>query len=247
VVIGGSACPRAMVQKFQDVYGVDVLHAWGMTEMSPLGTLGSVKPEYAALEGEALLDVQQKQGHAPFCVEMKITDDEGNDMPWDGKAFGRLKVRGPSVARAYFKDNGAILDDDGFFDTGDVGTIDRYGYLNITDRSKDVIKSGGEWISSIELENLAVGHPKVAEAAVIGVRHPKWDERPLLVVVPKAGQDLGKDELLAFMTGKIASWWLPDDVVFVTEIPHTATGKIQKIALRKQFENYVLPTTAACR
>jgi fatty-acyl-CoA synthase len=245
VVIGGSACPRAMVQKFQDVYGVNVCHAWGMTEMSPLGTLGSVKPEYAALEGEALLDVQQKQGHAPFCVEMKITDDEGNDMPWDGKAFGRLKVRGPSVARAYFKDNGAILDDDGFFDTGDVGTIDRYGYLNITDRSKDVIKSGGEWISSIELENLAVGHPKVAEAAVIGVRHPKWDERPLLVVVAKSGQDLSKDELLAFMTGKIASWWLPDDVVFVTEIPHTATGKIQKTALRKQFENYVLPTVAA--
>jgi fatty-acyl-CoA synthase len=245
VVIGGSACPRAMVQKFQDVYGVDVLHAWGMTEMSPLGTLGSVKPEYAELKGEALLDVQQKQGHAPFCVEMKITDDEGNDMPWDGKAFGRLKVRGPSVARAYFKDDSDILDDEGFFDTGDVGTIDCYGYLNITDRSKDVIKSGGEWISSIELENLAVGHPKVAEAAVIGVRHPKWDERPLLVVVRKAGQDLGKDELLAFMTGKIASWWLPDDVVFVTEIPHTATGKIQKTALRKQFENYVLPTAAA--
>jgi fatty-acyl-CoA synthase len=245
VVIGGSACPRAMVQKFQDVYGVNVCHAWGMTEMSPLGTLGSVKPEYAELKGEALLDVQQKQGHAPFCVEMKITDDEGNDMPWDGKAFGRLKVRGPAVARAYFKDDSDILDADGFFDTGDVGTIDCYGYLNITDRSKDVIKSGGEWISSIELENLAVGHPKVAEAAVIGVRHPKWDERPLLVVVRKAGQDLGKDELLAFMTGKIASWWLPDDVVFVTEIPHTATGKIQKTALRKQFKDYVLPTAAA--
>jgi fatty-acyl-CoA synthase len=245
VVIGGSACPRAMVQKFQDVYGVNVCHAWGMTEMSPLGTLGSIKPEYAGLKGEALLDVQQKQGHAPFCVEMKITDDDGNDMPWDGKAFGRLKVRGPSVARAYFKDDSDILDNEGFFDTGDVGTIDRYGYLNITDRSKDVIKSGGEWISSIELENLAVGHPKVAEAAVIGVRHPKWDERPLLVVVRKAGQDLGKDELLAFMNGKIASWWLPDDVVFVTEIPHTATGKIQKTVLRKQFENYVLPTAAA--
>jgi fatty-acyl-CoA synthase len=245
VVIGGSACPRAMVQKFQDVYDVNVCHAWGMTEMSPLGTLGSIKPEYAELKGESLLDVQQKQGHAPFCVEMKITDDDGNDMPWDGKAFGRLKVRGPSVARAYFKEDSDILDSEGFFDTGDVGTIDRYGYLNITDRSKDVIKSGGEWISSIELENLAVGHPKVAEAAVIGVRHPKWDERPLLVVVRKAGQDLGKDELLAFMNGKIASWWLPDDVVFVTEIPHTATGKIQKTVLRRQFENYVLPTAAA--
>jgi len=246
VVIGGSACPRAMVQKFQDVYGVEVLHAWGMTEMSPLGTLGSIKPDYAGLEGEALLDVQQKQGHAPFCVEMKITDDAGKNMPWDGKTFGRLKVRGPAVARAYFKDGGGILDPEGFFDTGDVGTIDRYGYLNITDRSKDVIKSGGEWISSIELENLAVGHPKVAEAAVIGIRHPKWDERPLLVVVPKEGQTVSKDELLAFLQGKVANWWLPDDVVFVAEIPHTATGKIQKTVLRTQFKDYALPTAAAC-
>ena len=215
VVIGGSACPRAMAQKFQDVYGVEVIHAWGMTEMSPLGTLGSLKPEYAGLKGELRLDIQQKQGHSPFCVEMKITDDAGNPMPWDGKTFGRLKVRGPAVSRRYFKDDAEILDADGFFDTGDVGTIDRYGYLNITDRSKDVIKSGGEWISSIELENLAVGHPKVAEAAVIGVRHPKWDERPLLVIVLKEGQIASKDELLGFLKGKIANWWLPDDVVFV--------------------------------
>jgi fatty-acyl-CoA synthase len=245
VVIGGSACPRAMVQKFQDVYGVTVRHAWGMTEMSPLGTLGSIKPEYAHLTGEALLDVQQKQGHPPFGVEMKITDDDGKHMPWDAKAFGRLKVRGPAVARSYFKDDNDILDEEGFFDTGDVATLDRYGYLAITDRSKDVIKSGGEWISSIELENIAVGHPKVAEAAVIGVKHPKWDERPLLVIVPKPEQTVGKEELLAFLKGKIANWWLPDDVVFVKEIPHTATGKIQKTVLREQFKNYVLPSAAA--
>jgi fatty-acyl-CoA synthase len=245
VVIGGSACPRAMAQTFQDVYGVEVIHAWGMTEMSPLGTLGSFKPEYAGLKGESRLDIQQKQGHSPFCVEMKITDDAGNPMPWDGKTFGRLKVRGPAVARRYFKDDAEILDTDGFFDTGDVGTIDRYGYLNITDRSKDVIKSGGEWISSIELENLAVGHPKVAEAAVIGVRHPKWDERPLLVVVLKEGQSASKDELLDFLNGKIANWWMPDDVVFVREIPHTATGKIQKTVLRDQFKDYAFPTAAA--
>ena len=245
VVIGGSACPRAMAQKFQDVYGVEVIHAWGMTEMSPLGTLGSLKPEYAGLKGESRLDIQQKQGHSPFCVEMKITDDAGNPMPWDGKTFGRLKVRGPAVARRYFKDDAEILDAEGFFDTGDVGTIDRYGYLNITDRSKDVIKSGGEWISSIELENLAVGHPKVAEAAVIGVRHPKWDERPLLVIVLKEGQSASKDELLGFLKGKIANWWLPDDVVFVREIPHTATGKIQKTVLRQQFKDYAFPTAAA--
>ena len=245
VVIGGSACPRAMAQTFQDVYGVEVIHAWGMTEMSPLGTLGSLKPEYAGLKGESRLDIQQKQGHSPFCVEMKITDDAGNPMPWDGKTFGRLKVRGPAVARRYFKDGAEILDADGFFDTGDVGTIDRYGYLNITDRSKDVIKSGGEWISSIELENLAVGHPKVAEAAVIGVRHPKWDERPLLVIVLKEGQSASKDELLGFLDGKVANWWMPDDVVFVREIPHTATGKIQKTVLRDQFKDYAFPTAAA--
>jgi len=245
VVIGGSACPRAMTQKFQDNYGVEVRHAWGMTEMSPLGTLCSLKPEYASLTGDARLDVQMKQGHSPFGVEMKITDDQGRRMPWDGKTFGRLKVRGFAVAKAYFKEDSNVLDEEGFFDTGDVGTIDQYGYLNITDRSKDVIKSGGEWISSIELENVAVSHPKVAEAAVIGVRHPKWDERPLLVVVLKAGQKASKEELLAFLDGKIAKWWMPDDVAFVAEIPHTATGKIQKTALRVQFKDYTLPSAAA--
>jgi 3-(methylthio)propionyl---CoA ligase len=246
VVIGGSACPRAMTKTFQDVYGVEVIHAWGMTEMSPLGTVCTLKPEYAGLTGEARLDIQQKQGHAPFGIEMKIADDSERELPWDGKTFGRLKVRGPAVAKAYFKEEGGeILDADGFFDTGDVATIDRYGYMQITDRSKDVIKSGGEWISSIDIENLAVGHPKVAEAAVIGIRHPKWDERPLLVIVLKKDQTATKEELLGFLQGKIAKWWMPDDVVIVDEIPHTATGKIQKITLRERFRNYVLPTATA--
>src|SRR5712691_417256 len=246
VVIGGSSCPRAITKKFQDVYGVEVIHAWGMTEMSPLGSLCTMKPEYADLAGEARLDLQQKQGHPPFGVEMKITDDGDRRLPWDGKTFGRLKVRGPAVARAYFKaESESILDDEGFFDTGDVATIDRCGYMQITDRSKDVIKSGGEWISSIDLENIAVGHPKVAEAAVIGVKHPKWDERPLLVIVLKKDQRASKDEILGFMEGKIAKWWMPDDVAFVDEIPHTATGKIQKITLRERFKDYTLPTAVA--
>lgn len=246
VVIGGSACPRAMTKTFQDVYGVEVIHAWGMTEMSPLGSLCTMKPEYAALTGDAKLDIEMKQGHPPFGVEMKITDDNGKDLPWDGKTFGRLKVRGPAVAKSYYKvDNDPVFEDDGWFDTGDVATMDQYGYMQITDRSKDVIKSGGEWISSIDLENLAVGHPKVAEAAVIGIAHPKWDERPLLVIVLKKGETATKEDILGFMQGKCAKWWMPDDVVFVDEIPHTATGKIQKLTLRKQFEGYKLPTVQA--
>jgi fatty-acyl-CoA synthase len=246
VVIGGSACPRTMTQTFQDTYGVKVIHAWGMTEMSPLGSACTLIPEYADLAGDARLDIQQKQGLPPFTVEMKITDDAGRELPWDGKTFGRLKVRGPAVTKSYFKgDGGQVLDADGFFDTGDVATMDPHGYMQITDRAKDVIKSGGEWISSIDLENLAIGHPAVAEAAVIGVKHPKWDERPLLVVVLKQGQGATREEILGFMQGKIANWWMPDDVVFVPEIPHTATGKILKTALREQMKDYVLPTAAA--
>src|SRR6185312_5669816 len=240
--IGGSACPRSMIEKFQDNYDVLVRHAWGMTEMSPVGTAGHLKPQVAGFATEKRIDAQEKQGYSLFNVEMKITDDDNNELPWDGKTFGRLKVRGGAVARAYFKgEGGEILDGDGFFDTGDVATIDEFGYMKITDRAKDVIKSGGEWISSIEIENIAVGHP---EAAVIGVSHPKWDERPVLIVVPKKDKKISKDSMLQFLQGKIAKWWMPDDVIFVGEIPHTATGKILKMALREQFRDYRLPSAA---
>jgi len=243
VVIGGSACPRAMTKKFQENYDVEVIHAWGMTEMSPLGSLCTLKPEYAGLTGDARLDIQQKQGYAPFGVEMKVTDDNDIELPWDGRTFGRLKVRGPAVAKAYYGGAGKDqFDADGWFDTGDVAHIDPNGYMQITDRAKDVIKSGGEWISTIDLENLAVGHPDIAEAAVIGVTHPKWDERPLLVVVRKPGKEPTREDILGYMEGKVAKWWMPDDVAFVPEIPHTATGKIQKITLREQFRDYKLPT-----
>ncbi|HTO41455.1 MAG TPA: AMP-binding protein, partial [Rhizomicrobium sp.] len=242
----GSACPRSMIETFEKKYGVQVVHAWGMTEMSPLGTLGTMKQALGELSYERMLDYKCKQGHAPFGVEMKITDDENNEMPRDGKAFGRLKVRGPAIAKGYMGGEGTeAFDKDGWFDTGDVATLDEFSYMTITDRAKDVIKSGGEWISSIDIENFAIGHPAVAEAAVIGVYHPKWDERPLLVVVLKPGKTATRDELLAFLTGKIAKWWMPDDVAFVNEIPHTATGKIQKATLREQFKDYRLPTAAA--
>ncbi len=244
VVIGGSACPRAMTERFERDFGVTVDHAWGMTEMSPIGSYCSLKPEVAHLQGEARLDLKMKQGYAPFGVEFRLTDDDNRDLPWDGTTFGRLKVAGFAVAKAYFRSDEPILDDRGFFDTGDVATIDEHGYMAITDRSKDVIKSGGEWISSIDLENLAVGHPDVAEAAVIGVQHPKWDERPLLIVVPKEGRTPDKADILAFMAPRIAKWWMPDDVVVVQAIPHTATGKIQKTALRDQFRDYRLPGAA---
>ncbi|MGB3809380.1 MAG: 3-(methylthio)propionyl-CoA ligase [Parvibaculum sp.] len=246
VVIGGSAAPRSMIEVFEEKYDVKVFHAWGMTEMSPMGTLGALKAGMDKLPLEKQIDVKVKQGRAIYTVEMKITDDDGKELPSDGKAFGHLMVRGPAIAGAYLKgEGGNILDKDGWFDTGDVATIDAQGYMQITDRAKDVIKSGGEWISSIEIENLAVGHPKVAEAAVIGIMHPKWDERPLLIVIPKEGEKPTKEEILHYMDGKIAKWWMPDDVAFVTEIPHTATGKIQKLALREQFKDYKLPTANA--
>jgi fatty-acyl-CoA synthase len=243
VVIGGSACPRSMTKAFRDDYGVEVMHAWGMTELSPIGTICSMKPEYADLEGEAWLDIKETAGHPPFGVEMKIVDDENKELPWNGAAFGRLLVRGPCVTRSYYKLEGEqFVDEEGWFDTGDVATIDEWGYMQITDRSKDVIKSGGEWISSIDLENLAIGHPAVAEAAVIGVKHSKWDERPLLILMLSDEEEATRDEILAYMDGKIAKWWMPDDVVFVDEIPHTATGKIKKVALREQFKDYKLPS-----
>ncbi len=246
VVIGGSAAPRSMIEVFEKDYGVQVFHAWGMTEMSPMGTLGSLKAGMEDWPLDKQIDVKVKQGRAIYTVEMKITDDDGNELPCDGEAFGHLMVRGPAIAGAYLKgEGGNILDEDGWFDTGDVATIDESGYMQITDRAKDVIKSGGEWISSIELENLAVGHPKVAEAAVIGIAHPKWDERPLLIIVKNEGEDVTKEDILEYMEGKIAKWWMPDDVAFVDEIPHTATGKIQKLELRKMFKDYTLPTAQA--
>ena len=226
-------------------YGVDVVHGWGMTEMSPLGTFSSFKSGMSELPYEERMQLRLKQGRVPFMVEMKVVDDDGKELPHDGKTFGHLLVRGPAIAKSYYKgEGGRILDEAGFFDTGDVSTINGHGFMQITDRSKDVIKSGGEWISSIELENIAVGHPKVAEAAVIGVAHPKWDERPLLIVVKKPDADPTRDEILAYLNGKIAKWWMPDDVVFVDKIPHTATGKIQKRDLREQFKAYKLPTSA---
>jgi fatty-acyl-CoA synthase len=246
-VIGGSACPPAMIRAFQDEYGVQVLHAWGMTEMSPLGTAGTLKAKQEKLGKEERYALQNKQGRAIFGVDMRIVDENGKELPWDGKAFGDLQVRGPWVIKSYFKgDGGDPLQKDekntGWFPTGDVATLDAEGYMQITDRSKDVIKSGGEWISSIDLENIAIEHPAVAEAAVIGMKHPKWDERPVLVVVKKPGQEVSKDELLRFYEGKIAKWWMPDDVVFVKELPHTATGKLSKLTLRQQLKEYKLPT-----
>ncbi len=241
VVVGGSACPPAMIREFAETYGVDCQHAWGMTEMSPLGTYGQLKAKHLEQSGEAQFAIKQKQGRTLFGVSMKITDDAGNTLPRDGKAFGDLLVRGPWVTRGYFKGEGGDVLRDGWFPTGDVATIDDDGYMAITDRSKDVIKSGGEWISSIDLENIAIAHPAVAEAAAIGVAHPKWDERPLLIVVCKPGADLDRTTLLAFFEGKVAKWWVPDDVLFVAELPHTATGKLLKMALRDQYGGHAWP------
>jgi len=241
-VIGGSACPPAMIRAFESEHGVEVLHAWGMTEMSPLGTVAQLKSKHGGLGLDAQLAVKNKQGRALFGVDLKIVDGAGKDLPWDGKAFGDLLVRGPWIARGYFKGEGGDPLRQGWFPTGDVVTVDPDGYIQVTDRSKDVIKSGGEWISSIDLENIAVAHPAVAEAAVIGVRHPKWDERPLLIVQKKSGAQVTREELIAFYDGKVAKWWVPDDVVFVESLPHTATGKLLKTKLRADFQRHSLPT-----
>ena len=243
VIIGGSAVPEAIVRAFNDDYGVEVVHAWGMTETSPLGTLSTPTPEIAALPYEEQLQYRLKQGRPPAGVELKLVDDADQRLPHDGTTFGRLKIKGPFIVREYFKGaGGKILDNEGFFDTGDVATIDEMGFMQITDRAKDVIKSGGEWISSIEIENLAMGHPKAALAAVIGVAHPKWDERPLLLVKLKEGESGAREEFLQFLDGKIAKWWMPDDVVFVDDIPLGATGKIDKKVLRVMLKDYRLPT-----
>ncbi|MGB5625541.1 MAG: 3-(methylthio)propionyl-CoA ligase [Woeseiaceae bacterium] len=242
-IVGGAAVPRSMIQAFRDEHDVEIRQGWGMTEMSPLGTCNSIKAGLETLTDEEKLDLATKAGRGIFGCELRIVDDEGQELPWDGVAYGALQVRGPWICSDYFKlDGGAgTHTKDGWFDTGDVATIDDQGYMTITDRTKDVIKSGGEWISSIALENAAMGHPAVAEAAVIGVAHPKWTERPLLVVVRSEGQDVGKDDMLAYFRGKVADWWIPNDVVFVDELPHTATGKIKKIELRKQFADYAFP------
>jgi fatty-acyl-CoA synthase len=243
VVIGGSACPEAMMRAFIEHHGSDVIHAWGMTEMSPIGSINTPRGGLDHLDRDALWQLKLKQGRPQYGVEMKITDDEGRELPRDGKKFGRLKVRGLAVAAAYMKGEGASsFDADGWFDTGDVSTLDENGYMQITDRAKDVIKSGGEWISSIELENAAMGCPGVAEAAAIGLPHPKWDERPLLVIVRKGDAAVTREEVLAHIAGRIAKWWMPDDVAFVDAIPHTATGKISKLELREQFKDYRFPT-----
>jgi acyl-CoA synthetase (AMP-forming)/AMP-acid ligase II len=246
-LIGGSACPPAMIRAFREEYDVQVLHAWGMTELSPLGTVCTFKSKHESLDSEEKLTLQNKQGRTVFGIDMKIVDADGNDLPWDGVAFGDLLSRGPWVVSDYFRgEGGNPLQRDGqgleWFPTGDVATIDPDGYMQITDRSKDVIKTGGEWISSIDLENTAMAHPAVAEAAVISVAHPKWDERPLLVVVKKEGEQVSRDEMLEFYQGKVAKWWIPDDVVFVDELPHTATGKLLKTKLREDFKEYKLPT-----
>lgn len=243
IVVGGSACPLSIMQEFEEKHGVITHSGWGMTEMAPLGTFNTLKrarESYTDAEYDA---IRIKAGRPIFGVQMKIVDEQDNELPWDGVAFGALKVRGPWVIKNYFKSEEQLLDEKGWFDTGDVATVDKDGYMTITDRTKDVIKSGGEWISSIELENCAVGHEGVAEAGVIGILHPKWDERPLLVVVRAAGSKVSEAEILDFMNGKVAKWWLPNAVEFVDELPHTATGKIHKVGLREQFADYSFPDT----
>ena len=245
LVVGGSAAPRSMIADFEEKYGVEVMHAWGMTEMSPVGTCGRLKGGKKDLSRDQIYAHKIKQGHTIYGVEMKIVDGEGRELPHDGKAFGELLVRGPWITSGYYNDpdsNPDAFDKNGWFRTGDVATIDRDGWMQIVDRSKDVIKSGGEWISSIDIENAAVGHPEVVEAAVIGVPHTKWQERPLLIVVRGEGSTLNREALIGYLSDKVAKWWLPDDVVFVPQLPHTATGKLMKTKLREDFRGYKLPT-----
>ena len=241
-IIGGSACPPSMMKTLRNTFGVDVVHAWGMTEMSPLGTTGTLQAKHMTMSAEQQESVLIKQGHAIYGVDMKIVNDSGKEIAWDGTTYGNLLVKGPWIISSYFKNEGGDVLEDGWFPTGDVATIDPDGYMQITDRSKDVIKSGGEWIGTIDLENVAMSFPGVQQAACIGVFHPKWDERPLLLIVKKPDSEIDKHELIQFYEGKIAKWWTPDDVVFIDALPLGATGKIQKNKLRDQFKDYHLPT-----
>ncbi len=241
ITVGGSACPRMLFEAFATEYGVRVEHAWGMTETSPVGAYNAPRPSNAQLTGEAAMAVRVKQGRVPYGIDMRIVDDTGATLPHDGMRSGHLQVRGAWVCSAYFGEApGSALDAEGWFATGDVASIDADGYMEITDRSKDVIKSGGEWISSIQLENIAVSHPDVAEAAIVAAKHPKWDERPLLLVVARPGRSIDKDAVLRVYEGRVPKWWLPDAVVVVDELPHTATGKLQKAALRARFRDYLI-------
>jgi acyl-CoA synthetase (AMP-forming)/AMP-acid ligase II len=240
-VIGGSACPPAMMKTLRHKYDIEVVHAWGMTEMSPLGTAATLQAQHMDLPEEIKQGKLESQGHVIFGVDMKIVDDTGTELAWDGKTYGNLLVKGPWVIQSYFKGEGGDVLEDGWFPTGDVATIDPEGYMQITDRSKDVIKSGGEWIGTIDLENIAMSHPAVLQAACIGVFHPKWDERPLLVVVKRPGMEVSTEELLAFYEGKIAKWWTPDDVAFIDALPIGATGKVLKNRIRESFRDHVLP------
>jgi len=242
VGIGGAAVPRSMIARFEQQFGATVVQGWGMTETSPTGVINTLLPKHAHLRGDDLFQIKSKQGRGVWGVDLKIVDDAGQSQPWDGKSFGHLRVRGPWIASGYFKgEGGTPLDGEGFLKTGDVATIDPDGFLQLVDRSKDVIKSGGEWISSIDVENAAMGHPAVAEAAIIGVAHPKWQERPLLLVVARAGHGIDKADVLQYLAARLAKWWLPDDVLQVDELPHTATGKILKTRLRAQYKDYKLP------
>ncbi|MEX0583778.1 MAG: AMP-binding protein, partial [Sneathiella sp.] len=243
MIVGGSAAPRSMIETFVEGHGVEVIHAWGMTETSPLGTTGNLLKKHENLSEKKKTDIRVKQGRIVFGVELKITDDDNKELPRDGVAFGDLKVRGPWITSGYFKgEGGNVLDEDGWFSTGDVGTLDADGYMQITDRSKDVIKSGGEWISSIDVENEATGCPGIVEAAVIAIPHPKWDERPLVIAVKEKGHSVTREDVIKHLEGTLAKWQLPDDVVFVDELPHTATGKLLKTKLREDFKDYKLPT-----
>jgi len=240
VYIGGSPSPLSLIEALTNL-GAEMRAGYGSTEMGPLASAGSLLPETRNLTGPDLLSVQQMQGRPPFLVEMQIENDEGQRQPWDGESVGHLKARGPCIVSGYYgNESGSVLDADGFFDTGDIAAITKYGYVRLTDRAKDLVKSGGEWISSVDLENLVMDHPDIAEAAVIGAKHPKWDERPLVIAVRKKGRDVSKEDVLAFLKDKIAKWWMPDDIVFVDALPHTSTGKMHKTVLRSNYENYLL-------